>query len=58
MVSWAKKLNIAIGARKIKNFPEPTPNVSTLSVVDTVPTDKEIVKAEKRKGSESPKKLA
>ena len=57
MVTWAKKLNIPIGARKIKNFPEPAPQLSTMSVLDTVVSDKEINNKDKRKASESPRKV-
>ena len=54
MVTWAKKLNVPIGHRKVKNFR--TPEVSSMSLLETVGTDKEILCSDKRKGGDSPKK--
>ena len=47
MVSWAKKLNILIGARKIKNFNEET--LATMSVMDTITNEKETQNNDKKK---------
>ena len=40
IVTWAKKLNMLIGARKIKNFNVETLN--TMSMMDTVTNEKEV----------------